>query len=424
VTYAEARPEAARVRLYAQSPAGGGRPRLETVTLSVRCDRIGPGPSDDRIYTISAPEKHAYGRDPARKGLQLPPWRGPIVAPVKPSPDGQFDRLRPGDPGFRRVHLYGCVRFALDVWERHVGHPIPWHFAAHYPRLELVALRGWANAHMGYGYLEVGDRELENGDVADLALDFDVIAHEVGHALLLSFGGRFDPRKVTPDFEALHEASADWAAMIAALHFETLLEELLEATNGDLDGYNRLNRFAEFSASRQVRLANNDRTMWDFVEGWRSEHELSLPLLAALWDGFVEVYNELLVAHGAIPRAVEALAERARVDRSLRLLVAREFARHYRQRPEAFHGALVEAREIAAIFLVGLWARVEPTRFRFGDIARFLDEVDRERFSGQLRDLVQGRLRLRGIGVVAPGPRLAPPGKSSHVHSSRTAAPD
>ena len=46
--------------------------------------------------------------------------------------------------------------------------------------------------------------------------------------------------------------------------------------------------------------------MWDFAYGFRTEHDLSQPLLAALWDGFVDIYNELLVMRGAISRASNA----------------------------------------------------------------------------------------------------------------------
>lgn len=421
--YAAPRPQRLRVRLYPQSPGGGGVQRLDTVLLSVRVGEVGPGPSDDRIYTIDAPTKRPYG-NPQREGSRaLPPWAGPVAPPAMPGPDGHFDHFTPEHPRFRQVHLYGCVRFALDVWEKYIGRPIPWHFTRGYDRLELVALRGWANAHMGYGYLEAGERLLPDGLVADLALDFDVIAHELGHALLLAFGGPFNPDRVTPEYEAFHEASADWASMIAVLHFRPLIEELMESCRGDLDTSNRLSRFAEFSSSKQVRLANNDRTMWDFVRGWSSVHELSQPLLAALWDGFVEVYNEILVNRHAIPRAVERLAEEAELNDRLRPVAMREFAKAFQRRPDPFYDAIIEAREIAASFLIDLWHRVDPTSFRFSDIAPLLAETDRRRFGGHLRKLVAGRLAIRGVGIVPPGPRLTPRSASNHLHSERMAMP-
>ena len=119
---------------------------------------------------------------------------------------------------------------------------------------------------MGYGYLEVGERRAAGRHASPTtALNFDVIGHEIGHALMMAFAGRFSPDRVTADYEALHEASADWAAMIASLHLDAVVEELLETTRGDLDTANRLNRFAELSSTRQIRIANNHRTMWDFA---------------------------------------------------------------------------------------------------------------------------------------------------------------
>ena len=91
---------------------------------------------------------------------------------------------------------------------------------------------------MGYGYLR-SRRRLASGRVADYCLNFDVIAHEVGHSLMMSFAGPFSPDRVSPDYEALHETSADWAAIIAVLHLDSMIEELMETTRGDLDSFNR-----------------------------------------------------------------------------------------------------------------------------------------------------------------------------------------
>lgn len=417
---ASPRPPKVRVRLYPQSPLGA-MTQLETVPLSQRVGTVTAGPADPRIYTIAAPGKRPYDGQGPDDMLR---WRGPVLPDVAPGPDGHFDHLLPSDPGFRQVHLYGCVRFALDVWEGYLGRPITWHFARRYRRLELIALDDWPNAQMGYGYLEVGARRLPDGTVADLALDFDVIAHEVGHALLMSFGGVFDPRDVSADYEAFHEASADWASMVAALHFDSVLNELMEGAGGDLDSSNRLNRFSEFSPIQQVRMANNPHTMWDFQRGWTSEHDLAQPFTAAMFDAFVEIYNEMLVAAGAIPRSLERLAERAERDPALQTHLRRGFTRAFERQPEPFYHALVETREIAAMVLIGLWRRIDPTDFSFDDLAGMLQDIDREEFNGRLAPVVGRCLRLRGVGVIPPGPRLARPGRASHMHSLRTAMPE
>lgn len=424
-TWVAARPERVRVRIYPQAPVDGTE-RLETILLRPRAGDVGTGPEDRRIYTLDALDKRPYGVPGApgrRAPTVLPPWQGPVGRAASPGPDGHFDHLRPGDPGFRLAHLYGCVRFALDVWESYLDRRIPWHFGRDFGRLELLALRDWQNAHMGYGYLEVGAFATPDGVRADYCLNFDVIAHEVGHAMMMSFAGPFPADRVTPDYEALHEASADWAAMIASLHFGTVVAELLEATQGDLSTANRLNRFAEISATRQIRMANNDRTMWDFAAGWDNEHDLALPLVAALFDAFVAVYRILLVRSGAISAALDDIAEMAESDPAWRGRARAGFARAYARHPERFVDAVIGAREVAAAMLVGIWNRAEPTRFRLGHLPAILEEVDLYRYGGVLRAVVADAFRRRGIGLVAPGPRLRPPGADSHLHSTRTAAP-
>jgi hypothetical protein len=416
MVFAEPLPQRLRLNIFPQSPVGGGVPRLETITVSPRAGSVGPGPSDRTMYTIEAPFKRPYKPD---RPPASPPWRGRAVAPAMPSRQGHFDHLGPGDPGFRAVHLYGCARFALDVWEAYLGEPIGWHFAPHFEKLELVALGDWPNAHMGYGFLEAGQRRLGR-TVADYALNFDVIAHEIGHALMMAFAGRVPADRVTGDYEALHEASADWTAMIASLHLTAVVEELLETTRGDLHTANRLNRFAELSSTQQIRLANNRRTMWDFVRGWSSEHQIAQPLVAALFDAFVELYKEVLVRHGAIPRALDDLADMAERDPAWRGRVRTGFARAYARHPERFFAAVAEARAIAATMMVGLWRRADPTRFRLADIGPILAEIDLAQFGGGLRPIVMGCFARRGIGIVPLGPRLRPPGRDSHLHSERT----
>ena len=417
VSYAVPRPERVRVRIFPQSPLAGGPTRLATITVVPRVGSVGPGPSDRRMYAIEAPGKRPYG--PGGRPA-LPPWGGAVARPAMPSARGHFDHLAPGDPGFRAAHLYGCARFALDVWQDYLGESVPWHFARHFERLELVALGRWPNAHMGYGYLEVGERPLPDGGLADYALNFDVVAHEIGHALMMAFSGRFSPEVVTPDYLALHEASADWAAMIAALHLAPVVEELLESTRGDLDTANRLNRFAEISSTQQIRMANNDRTMWDFAAGWSNEHDVAMPLIAGLFDAFVKVYEAVLLRCGAIPLALDDLAGMARKDAGWSGRVRAGFARAYARHPGRFHDAVAEARTVAATMMVGLWTRADPRRFRFSEMPALLAEIDFEQFGGRLRPIVAGCLERRGIGIVPLGPRLSAPGSDSHLHSERT----
>ena len=81
---------------------------------------------------------------------------------------------------------------------------------------------------------------------------------------------------------ASRKSGADTTALIAALHFESLLiAHLLEETRGNLYTFNELDRFAELSPHDQIRLASNDVKMSAFAAGWVDEHALSQPLTGA-----------------------------------------------------------------------------------------------------------------------------------------------
>jgi len=74
----------------------------------------------------------------------------------------------------------------LDIWERYFGRPIEWHFARDYRQLEIVIRPRVDNAYAGYGFLEVGAHPMPDGTLAPFALNFDVMAHELGHLILYS----------------------------------------------------------------------------------------------------------------------------------------------------------------------------------------------------------------------------------------------
>lgn len=418
-------PDGTRVRLYPQPPGGSKGTELETVYLSPPAGTVGPGPSDGRMYAVTPIGKDLpYGLNPGSPGeLYLPPWDGPVVPPPRPGPDGHFDHLDPSDPGFAAVHLYGCVRFTLDVWEDYLGEEVRWHFDEDFDRLELSMVEDWPNAQMGYGYLETGSRRDRIGRPIPYALNFDIIAHEVGHAVLMALTGPFVPGQFSGEFEAFHEMSADWVALIASLHFDTVIDELLVNTSGNLDTFNRFSRFAEVSHSEQIRLANNDRTMADYAVGWDNEHHLAKPMIAAFFDIFVDLYHEILLDWGAVSASLEHLADQAERDGSLRTHLQRGFDRAFQRKPEAFKDALAEARDMAARYLIEIWMATEPDTFGFGGIPALMEEIDEDLTGGRLNRLVQNSLQHRGIGLITPGLRNHEPGTDSHMHSARTLKP-
>jgi len=366
-----------RVRLFPQADAGYAEP--ETVTLSVGAGRVGPGPSDGTLVTVFPVGKTMRYEPP----LRMPPWRGPTLSPACPDAAGHLDGIPTGTPQFYATHLYGGVRLTLDVWERYLERPVRWWHAETFPRLELVPFVDWNNAHSGPGFIETGWRASSDGVRRPFALNLDVIAHEVGHAILFSELGVPPMERITAEFLALHESFSDLVALVVSLHFASVRQLLLEESSGDLYVLNSLNRIGEIGPTEQIRLAANSTHLEDLAgldvdaEGvWqdplglgRNGHHLSAPLTGAVFDCFVEVYQDRLAASGVIApdddlrgwspgEILVALARRGP-------LTGRGYARFR----NAFESALFDARDEIGQALAETILALDPERCAFGVVA-------------------------------------------------------
>lgn len=405
-----------RVRLYPQ-PLGYAAP--EAVTLSSRLGSLGPGPSDHQLRAILPVAKQMPYEPPG----YMPPYAGPCLPPALPDPKGQFDHIPTDAPQFLPVHLFGCVRWTLDVWERYLRRPVTWWHADTHPQLELVALLDWDNAHSGPGFIETGSRPNLMGERPLFCLNFDVVAHETGHAVLFSELGVPAPGALGAEFLGFHEAFSDLTALLAALHFPSVVERLFVQTGGDLYVLNLLNRIGELSGVEQIRVADNTVTMADVAglrlgaDGeWvdpigmdRNAHALSEPLTGAMFDILVEVFQDGLVARGAIPPRQDPRGwSRSDAERSLGLapLLHRAPAAFSR----AFHAALADARDFLGQCMAHVLRAMQADRLNYDAVASAVIEAAALQGHGrQLAELVEIFL-LRGIDprpARMTGPRSA-----------------
>jgi hypothetical protein len=398
----------------------------ETVHISSPAGSIGPGPSDQRIYTVYPVGKPTpYGIDPSpqqRSNILLPPWRGEVLPPAEPDAQGHFDYLKPGTPQFEAAHLFGTVRFVLDIWEKYFGRRIPWHFAPRYDRLELTIQPTLNNALAGYGFIEVGT-DLKNGTSQPFSLNFDVIAHEFGHILLFSELGLPDPALSRGEYWGFHESAADLVAIISSLHFNSVVDALLVRTRGNLYMFNVLNRIGELSPGGQIRSAANDIRLSRFVRGWEDEHLLSQPLTGAFFDIFVDIFHEKLLEYGLIGSEVEELSDQLLATPEYAPIMQDLFDQAFDRNPDGFKEALLLTRDTLGTYLADTWSRLNADYLNYIDVAEAFEEVDREFSGGRYKRLIRGNFDMRDIGSVRVGPQLATLGKNSHVNSVRTLVP-
>jgi hypothetical protein len=390
--------EGTRFKLYPQSPVLSSVQGPETVWIARSPGSIGPGPSDERMYVVDVLDKRGHYEYPF-----LPPWRGARHPPVMPTAEGHFDHLDPFSREFMAAHMYGTVRFVLDIWEGYMGAEIPWHFAPDLKRLELVPIIDWDNAHAGYGFIETGFSAPSGPQPQPFCLNFDVLAHELGHNLVYALIGTPPSGKGTAAYHAFHESAADCVAMIAVLHFDSVLDRLLERTRGNLYLPNELNRIGELSETLQIRQASNSLKLGDVPDlrtpverlSQPQRHAMSLPLTGAVFDMMVDVFQELLVQDGLIGRDLD-IASRPEIRPSNEQAVQREFDRCYAGRHEGFKQALRDARDYMGRSLAATWRRLSWD-VSYSQLAADLLDVDARAYRGAGRDIIIESLQWRGI---------------------------
>jgi hypothetical protein len=395
----------------------------ETVMVSSVPGSLAAGPSDDRMYAIFPIGKsQPYGIAPEGSAVLAPPWKGDIEAPAFPDAEGHFDYLEPGTPQFETAHLFGTVRFVMDIWEDYFGREIPWQSEGTYDRVELTILPSLENAYSGFGFLEMGGDQ-KNGGYKPFSLNFDVIAHELGHAIIYSEVGVPDPNHVTGEYFGFHESAADLVALISSLHFNSLVDLLLENTHGNLYMLNSANRMAELSDNTQIRIAANDKRLAEFADGWVKEHHLGQPLTGAFFDIFVDIFHEMLLDYGAISTELEDLSDQLLATSEYAPVMQGLFDEAYAANPEKFKLALIDARDILGTYLADTWQQLKKRDLNFADVAEIFLEVDRQHTGGRFSRIILGNFDIRDIGFVEVGPQLEPLHKDSHANSVRTMRP-
>ena len=385
--------EGTRFRLFPQLPNLAAFSEPETVWLSPPAGSLAPGPADNRMYVvdpINKPEPYGFP--------YLPPYRGPVYPPVMPDENGHFDYLEVGSREFLAAHMYGTLRFVLDVWEGYFGYTIPWHFQAHYPRLELVPLIPWNNAHSGYGFIEFGDGTARFGETPPLSLNFDVLAHEIGHSILFSQVGLPSDSTRTNGYSGFQESASDLMALIAVLHFNSVVDHLLETSQGNLYTLNELNRIGEVSETEQIRVASNPHKMTDFAADEDDVHRLAGPLTGAIFDILIDLFLDNLVEQGLIS---PTLIELSYLSPEQAEALQRPFAEAYQGHHRNFKQALVAARDYMGLLLATGWGRLSPDYLNYNHIGQALLAADRELSGGRYQQIILENFAWREIHLIA-----------------------
>jgi hypothetical protein len=384
-----------KFRIFLQPPYVPGFEQPVTVEIETD-DKIEAGPADAFLYVLDAENKPSYraGAPHEYQPYRGRPWKGDMNRFVaRPNYAGDFDHLAPDDPAFPAAAVYATARLVLNFWNRifretGLDEVKAWH---HRPedlekerekfadRLQLVPRCMSAGSRSGYGYVEVGrdnpgHRYREGGtehltyQKGNMWQNFDVIAHEMGHAILFKYIGFpqaadgvrewFDINE--REFLAFHESMADLCAILSLLDIKEARDFFLTRKSGVdvVAGIGELQRLDD-SGFLPIRSARNN-AVYQGLDQFKNNqaHQHSMSLTGAIFDSLLVVYEQL------------------------------------RDRPKnrmSAESALAQARDIVAKSLAKLWARRSyrtdsPVGISFPEVSKVLVEL----LSSELEDQDKG----------------------------------
>ncbi len=163
------------------------------------------------------------------------------------------------DRDFRAQNVYAVAAHTLALFEQYLGRPVPWRSGL--PQLELVPQ---AKVEPNASYSRERNAVLfgwmpPRRDLPALytALSYDVIAHEVSHAVLDGLRPLFTAPSL-PDQLAFHEALADLVALLSVFDLDGVAQHLLdpgETGRVPFTSAARADRAEELKRSPLTRLA-------------------------------------------------------------------------------------------------------------------------------------------------------------------------
>jgi hypothetical protein len=272
--------------------------RLEETVHSEKEDFFLDGPVAERVAVID--------RDPVTGRVASTPWsarqRRYLTGPLA------------SDPRAMGVSAFGIVLETLAMFERPdvLGRKITWQFGS--PQLFIVPNAGeWENAAYDrysrslqfYSFM-AGRRRIFT------ALSRDIVAHETGHAVLDALApALYDA--LHPQTLALHEAVADFTAIVMALLSEAVQKWLVRERGASLVGDIPASQIGEqfgraLTRNRPLRNANSKRRL---DQAGNEPHDLCEVLVAAVWQAMVQLHEHALKearAGGASTAAARAKA--------------------------------------------------------------------------------------------------------------------
>lgn len=240
------------------------------------------------------------------RGLLQPGPRSARIAlsgvdPVAPNTMNDFIQA-PGTEGFDAVHTFTVAHQALAMCQRALGATIKWQWngagnsdpIAVFPRAgeTMNAYYSRTERCLKFFYFAKPGAPAPAPTVFTCR-SFDIVTHEVGHAILDSLKPGWLVATADPQTGALHEAFGDLLAIFLTLAQLDQVEALIVQTKGDLHNKTFLSDVAEefglaLGRDNGLRNADNDKTL---EEVSTEVHDLSQVFTGAVYDVLADAFE-------------------------------------------------------------------------------------------------------------------------------------
>lgn len=221
------RRDAVTMTVLAQDPTVRDARGPVLAGVPVPADRLQRGPCNHRLHVVDGSEPEPVVLHDGDPWTYRDRWA--VADDLTPEQQRARGEALAGDREFRAQHVFAVAAHTLALFERHLGRPIAWQSGL--PHLELApdATVGGNAAYsrrehrVGFGWLPANATRPE----VHTALSYDVVAHEVSHAVLDGLRPRYT-QAALPDQLAFHEALADLVALFSVFGLDGVAEHLLD----------------------------------------------------------------------------------------------------------------------------------------------------------------------------------------------------
>ena len=219
------RPAIAHLTVLAQDPEIADDDQPLAVSIPVPGGRLQRGPANHRFHVVDVGARGVGAHDPVPLHREGAPWE---YADPWAGCGGRLPSEVVRTPEFQAQNVFAIASHTLALFERSLGRRVPWRSG--WPHLFLVP-RGLLGPNAAYtpdkqavifGWLP------KIGELPSVftCLSYDVIAHEVTHAILDGLRPRYVEPGL-PDQLAFHEALADTVALLSVFELKGVVERLL-----------------------------------------------------------------------------------------------------------------------------------------------------------------------------------------------------